>query len=185
MRVVNEIKINYTIVLSFCFKVHVFFLCNDHHVVYLYSVCVLKDLCCSSGTSILSSLFHNIERCPCLSKNIRMLLTSVWVSWSNQPLWFSLFVSVSRWSKLLVTAWVPDSWQLIPIRQWTIIDSSHHTSMFGNGQERACNSGGCIRGRLWLDLISSSHSWFTTIVDGNELGSVYPFQLKQLKYKDP
>ena len=30
-----------------------------------------------------------------------------------------------------------------------------------------------------------SHSWFGTIVDGSELVSVYPFQLKQLKYEDP
>ena len=29
------------------------------------------------------------------------------------------------------------------------------------------------------------HSWFATVVDGNELGPVYPFQLKQLKYEDP
>ena len=28
-----------------------------------------------------------------------------------------------------------------------------------------------------------THSWFDTIVDGNELGPVYPFQLKQLKYE--
>ena len=25
-----------------------------------------------------------------------------------------------------------------------------------------------------------AHSWFATVVDGNELGQVYPFQLKQL-----
>ena len=142
MRVVNEIKINYTVFLSFCVIFHVFFLCNDHHVGYLYSVCVLKDLCSSSGTSILSSLFHNNERCPCLSKNIRMLLTSVRVSWSNQPLWFSLNVSVSRWFKLLVNSWVPDTWQLIPIIQWANIDGSHHTSMVGKSQEGASNSGG-------------------------------------------
>ena len=29
------------------------------------------------------------------------------------------------------------------------------------------------------------HSWFATVVDGNELGPVYPFQLKQLEYEDP
>ena len=29
------------------------------------------------------------------------------------------------------------------------------------------------------------YSWFATVVDSNELGPVYPFQLKQLKYKDP
>ena len=32
---------------------------------------------------------------------------------------------------------------------------------------------------------SSAHSWFATVVDGNELGPVYPFQLNKLKYKDP
>ena len=84
----------YTVFLSFCVVFHVFFLCNDHHVGY--SVCVLKDLCCSSGTSILSSRFHYIERCPRLSKNIRMPLTSVRVCLSNQTLLFSLFVPVSR-----------------------------------------------------------------------------------------
>ena len=30
-----------------------------------------------------------------------------------------------------------------------------------------------------------THSWFATVVDGNELCPVYPFQLKQLKYEDP
>ena len=30
-----------------------------------------------------------------------------------------------------------------------------------------------------------AHSWFATVVDGNELGPVYSFQLKQLKYEDP
>ena len=30
-----------------------------------------------------------------------------------------------------------------------------------------------------------AHSWFATLVDSNELGPVYPFQLKQLKYEDP
>ena len=30
-----------------------------------------------------------------------------------------------------------------------------------------------------------AHSWFATVVDGNELGSVYPFQRKKLKYEDP
>ena len=30
-----------------------------------------------------------------------------------------------------------------------------------------------------------AHSWFATIVDGNELGQVYSFQLKQLKSEDP
>ena len=29
------------------------------------------------------------------------------------------------------------------------------------------------------------HNWFATVGDGNELGPVYPFQLKQLKYEDP
>ena len=36
-----------------------------------------------------------------------------------------------------------------------------------------------------LQLQFSSHSWFATVVDGNELGPVYPFQLKQLEYEDP
>ena len=31
----------------------------------------------------------------------------------------------------------------------------------------------------------STHSWFATVVDSNELGQAYPFQLKQLKYEDP
>ena len=31
----------------------------------------------------------------------------------------------------------------------------------------------------------SAHSWFATVVDGNELGPVYPFQLNKLKYEDP
>ena len=30
-----------------------------------------------------------------------------------------------------------------------------------------------------------AHSWFATVVDDNELGPVYPFQLKQLEYEDP
>ena len=34
-------------------------------------------------------------------------------------------------------------------------------------------------------MLSYTHSWFATVVDGNELGPVYPFQLKQLKYEDP
>ena len=34
-------------------------------------------------------------------------------------------------------------------------------------------------------LYIHTHSWFATVVDGNELGPVYPFQLKQLKYEDP
>ena len=34
-----------------------------------------------------------------------------------------------------------------------------------------------------LDILG--HSWFATVVDGNKLGPVYPFQLKQLKYEDP
>ena len=29
------------------------------------------------------------------------------------------------------------------------------------------------------------HSWFTNVVDGNELDPVYPIQLKQLNYEDP
>ena len=29
------------------------------------------------------------------------------------------------------------------------------------------------------------HSWFATVVEGNELGPIYLFQLKQLKYEDP
>ena len=32
---------------------------------------------------------------------------------------------------------------------------------------------------------STTHSWFATEVDGNELGPVYLVQLKQLKYEDP
>ena len=28
-----------------------------------------------------------------------------------------------------------------------------------------------------------SHRWFATVLDGNELDPVYPFQLKQLKIK--
>ena len=28
------------------------------------------------------------------------------------------------------------------------------------------------------------HSWFTNVVDGTELGQVYPIQLKPLKYED-
>ena len=31
----------------------------------------------------------------------------------------------------------------------------------------------------------TGHSWFAAVVDGNELGPVYPFQLNQLKYEDP
>ena len=30
-----------------------------------------------------------------------------------------------------------------------------------------------------------SHSWYATVVNGNELAPVYPFQHKQLKYEDP
>ena len=36
-----------------------------------------------------------------------------------------------------------------------------------------------------LIMIYWGHSWFATVVDGNELGPVYPFQLKQLEYEDP
>ena len=35
---------------------------------------------------------------------------------------------------------------------------------------------------FWFSL---AHSWFATVVDGNELGPVYPFQLNKLKYEDP
>ena len=41
---------------------------------------------------------------------------------------------------------------------------------------------------LWIFTVvlkQSAHSLFTTVVDSNELGLVYPFQLKQLKYQDP
>ena len=34
------------------------------------------------------------------------------------------------------------------------------------------------------DATSSVHSWFATVVDGNELGPVYPFQLNKLEYED-
>ena len=34
-------------------------------------------------------------------------------------------------------------------------------------------------------LTFSTHSWFASVIDGNELGPLYPFQLKQLKYVDP
>ena len=34
-------------------------------------------------------------------------------------------------------------------------------------------------------LTALAHSWFATVVDGNELGPVFPFQSKQLEYEDP
>ena len=34
-------------------------------------------------------------------------------------------------------------------------------------------------------LETEAHSWFATVVGGNELGPVYPFQLNKLKYEDP
>ena len=49
-----------------------------------------------------------------------------------------------------------------------------------------------IMARIWLleahKCPSNTGRHFTilcTVVDGNELGPVYPFQLKQLKYEDP
>ena len=38
---------------------------------------------------------------------------------------------------------------------------------------------------LRLTVLCMGKSWSATEVDGNELGPVYPFQLKQLKYEDP
>ena len=41
-------------------------------------------------------------------------------------------------------------------------------------------------GKFFLQNLSAlAHSWFATVVDGHELGPVYHFQLKQLKYVDP
>ena len=34
-------------------------------------------------------------------------------------------------------------------------------------------------------LETEVHSWFATVVGGNELGPVYPFQLNNLKYEYP
>ena len=34
------------------------------------------------------------------------------------------------------------------------------------------------------ELAFMAHSWFANVVDGNELGPFYPFQLKQLRYEE-
>ena len=36
-----------------------------------------------------------------------------------------------------------------------------------------------------LFLHSAVHSWLATVVDGNELGPVYPFQLKEFRCEEP
>ena len=41
-----------------------------------------------------------------------------------------------------------------------------------------------MKNRLFTKLGLFAHSWFATVVDGIELGQVYPFQLNQLKYED-
>ena len=34
-------------------------------------------------------------------------------------------------------------------------------------------------------VVKLANSWITTIVGSNELGTIYHFHLKQLKYEDP